>query len=91
MSLGYDHRWAKYARAFRSEFPLCGMTSTGVPTGDSRCQMRRRVSPAQCVDHIVPICGPNDPRFYDRSNHQSLCNSCHAVKRQRESMEARRP
>lgn len=43
---------------------------------------------AQMVDHIVPI-KQGGPRF-SQENLQSMCNSCHAQKRQRESIEARR-
>lgn len=42
--------------------------------------------PASVVDHIVPITGADDPRFYDERNHQALCGSCHDAKRQREAM-----
>jgi 5-methylcytosine-specific restriction endonuclease McrA len=39
------------------------------------------------IDHIVPVTGPDDPRFWDMSNHQALCSrahGCHDRKRQRE-------
>jgi 5-methylcytosine-specific restriction endonuclease McrA len=42
------------------------------------------------VDHIVPVTGPDDPKFYDAGNHQLLCHHCHNVKRQREQQQGRR-
>jgi 5-methylcytosine-specific restriction protein A len=87
---GYDSRWARYSRAFRAEYPVCGMRPSGATaTSDSLCRASGRVSPAECVDHIVPIIGSDDPRFYDATNHQALCDSCHAVKRAREAQDAR--
>lgn len=32
------------------------------------------------VDHIVAVNGPADPLFWDRKNHQGLCESCHSYK-----------
>ena len=83
---GYGARWRDYSRAFRMNYPLCGMRGEGAPmTADSVCLRERRVSPATLVDHIVQVSGPGDPRFFDPSNHQSLCDLCHNLKRQRES------
>ena len=49
-----------------------------------------RVEVATVVDHIMPVTGADDPRFYDPTNHQALCERCHNVKRQREAMGGRR-
>ena len=35
---------------------------------------------AQCVDHIDPPDGPDDPRFWDKNNHQPACIHCNSVK-----------
>jgi 5-methylcytosine-specific restriction enzyme A len=84
---GYDGAWRAYSERFRAEFPLCGdRPPEARETQDSVCRQAGRVEAAALVDHIVPIAGPGDARFYDRSNHQSLCQDCHNLKRQRESM-----
>jgi 5-methylcytosine-specific restriction enzyme A len=44
------------------------------------CELQGRVEPATCVDHISAMTGPNDPRWYDASNHRSLCQRCHSAK-----------
>lgn len=36
--------------------------------------------PANTVDHIDPVDGPGDPRFWDQTNWQALCSSCHSKK-----------
>jgi len=83
---GYDGRWRAYSQRFRAEFPLCGMRPPEAPaTSDSVCRLEGRVTAATLVDHIVPIAGGGDPRFYDASNHQALCDTCHNRKRERES------
>jgi 5-methylcytosine-specific restriction protein A len=38
---------------------------------------------AECVDHIDPPEGPNDPRFWDKNNHQAACLHCNSVKGKR--------
>ena len=65
-------RWTKLSRAFRAEHPLC-----------AECQRRGIITPATCVDHIVPwpICADN---FYDKTNLQSLCEDCNNKKGQRD-------
>jgi 5-methylcytosine-specific restriction endonuclease McrA len=40
---------------------------------------------ASVVDHVIPVTGPDDPRFYVPECHQALCDRCHNVKRSRES------
>jgi 5-methylcytosine-specific restriction protein A len=32
------------------------------------------------VDHVVPVSGPDDPRFLDFGQVQSLCHPCHSRK-----------
>jgi 5-methylcytosine-specific restriction protein A len=89
-SRGYRYRWRLYSEQFRREFPLCGMRPPEAPvTADSVCEAERRTTASEMTDHIVPVTGADDPRFYDRANHQALCDVCHQKKRQRESMAAR--
>src|SRR5690606_28301072 len=66
---GYDWRWARYAKQFLARHPLCRV-----------CQAAGRVAAATEVDHIVPVQGAHDARFWDEANHQPLCRSCHAAK-----------
>ena len=68
-SRGYDSKWSSYSRRYRVNNPLC-----------VKCEERGKLTLAQCVDHITPVTGPDDPLFFDESNHQSLCNSCHSFK-----------
>lgn len=32
------------------------------------------------IDHIIPVSGPNDPLFWQRSNHQPLIHGHHSRK-----------
>ncbi len=73
---GYGSRWARYARIFKRAHPLC-----------RACELEGRVTPTHVVDHIEPIEGPDDPLFWDPSNHQGLCERCHNVKRATEDKE----
>lgn len=88
---GYDARWRRYSLHLRrTELILCGDRLDGLPpTGDSLCRAAQRVQPAELVDHIVPVTGPNDPRWYERANLQGACWRCHQVKRQREQQAGR--
>lgn len=53
-------------------------------THDSVCAAKGLIVPGRVVDHIIPVTGPDDPRFYDQANHQYLCDRCHNAKRNRE-------
>ena len=65
---GYDYRWQKYSANYLRENPWC-VTH----------RKRNLYVPATHTDHIVPHRG--DPRlFWDRGNHQGLCESCHNQK-----------
>ena len=68
-SRGYDAQWRKYRKAFLEAHPLC-----------AACALQATLTPAEHVDHIVPVTGPADPLFWDESNHQGLCASCHSRK-----------
>jgi 5-methylcytosine-specific restriction protein A len=90
---GYDAKWDHYSRAFKRQYPRCGDRPIGAQvTSDSRCaaQSPRVLNGLRLItDHIVPVTGPTDPRFYDETNHQTLCESCHSAKRQREARGSR--
>jgi 5-methylcytosine-specific restriction protein A len=65
---GYGRRWQKGRAVFLKKHPLC-----------VRCTEAGKLTPATIVDHIVPHRG--DPvLFWDESNWQPLCKSCHDIK-----------
>ncbi|MDW3204587.1 MAG: HNH endonuclease signature motif containing protein [Alphaproteobacteria bacterium] len=70
---GYDGRWRKAREAFLAKHPLCEMD----------CEAEGRVTPATVVDHIVPHKGDR-ALFWDRSNWQAGCETCHNRKTARE-------
>ena len=59
--------WRKLRAIKLSEEPMC-----------EECARAGRLTPAQMVDHIVPINKGGDA--LDKNNLQSLCNACHARK-----------
>lgn len=64
----YGYWWAKAARLWLTQHPLC-----------AECTRHGRTTPAVCVDHVRPHDG--DQRlFRDPRNWQSLCATCHARK-----------
>lgn len=65
---GYGVAWQKARLGHLAESPLCVL-----------CQKGGRLVAASVVDHIVPHKGDMQ-KFWDRSNWQSLCKSCHDVK-----------
>lgn len=67
---GYDAKWSAYRKWFLARHPLCVMCDTP--------------KSATHVDHIRAVRGPDDPGFWDESNHQALCHSCHSRKTCRE-------
>ncbi|MFY9150926.1 MAG: HNH endonuclease signature motif containing protein [Prolixibacteraceae bacterium] len=44
------------------------------------CSQQNIVTPANTVDHIVPITLDNIELFFDFGNLQSLCAACHRIK-----------
>ena len=70
---GYTYRWQKYSRHFlsRPDNVFCKLQLLGC------------TNLAECVDHIVPPDGPDDPRFWDPANHQAACIHCNSVKGRR--------
>jgi len=65
---GYTYRWHKVSRLYLKEHPLCVI-----------CQKEGRVTEAIIVDHITPHKG-NQELFWNDSNWQPLCKSCHDKK-----------
>ncbi len=72
---GYSSRWQRYRKAFLMQHPLCEC---------AECQAAGRVLAATDVDHVVPVRGEMDPRFWDASNHMALSHRCHSRKTARE-------
>jgi 5-methylcytosine-specific restriction protein A len=68
---GYGGRWQKARETYLRQHPLC-----------VDHQRRGYIVPATVVDHVVPHRG--DQRlFWDKSNWQSLCKTCHDSHKQR--------
>lgn len=63
--------WTRLSRAFRADHPLC-----------ENCLRKGIVTPAEVVDHIVPIAICED--FWDMTNWQSLCRKCNIEKGNRD-------
>lgn len=70
-----DPRWVHGRLAHLSEHPLCAM-----------CALVGHVCPATVVDHVRPHRG-DEALFFNRANWQSLCATCHDIRKQR--LEAR--
>lgn len=64
----YTSQWAEVSLGYRQENPLC-----------RNCELRGILTPAQCVDHIIPHRGDYD-LMWASDNWQSLCGSCHSNK-----------
>ena len=69
---GYTAAWRRAAKVYLQDHPLC-----------AECKRNGWAEAATCVDHIVPHRGDGH-RFWDVSNWQPLCASCHASKTARE-------
>ena len=67
-------RWLAFRAMQLSTEPLC-----------KECLKEGRMVPGVAVDHICPVSGPDDPRFFDLEAVQSLCVPCHARKTASES------
>lgn len=68
---GYGWKWQGYSKSF-----LKGRLCIGFPRGFHGAV---RV-PATQTDHVIPVEGPTDPLFWDKDNHQGLCDECHPRK-----------
>ena len=62
---GYNSRWNKVRIRYLKLYPLCVY-----------CQREGRLTKATVVDHISPHRGDQE-LFWNQSNWQSLCKSCH--------------
>ena len=71
---GYDHHWEVARREHLELEPLC-----------ADHQKRGYIEVATVVDHITPHKG-DKKLFWDKSNWQSLCKSCHDRKTATEDM-----
>lgn len=65
---GYGYRWQVARKKFLAENPWC-----------AECKRNSKHVPANQVDHIIPHKG-NQKLFWDKSNWQSMCSSCHSQK-----------
>jgi len=65
---GYDRQWRKARAQYLSEHPLC-----------VDCDRQGRVIEATIVDHKTPHRGDLE-LFWDVTNWQPLCKSCHDTK-----------
>lgn len=65
---GYDSRWRKARYRFLKAHPLC-----------EKCKEEGKLVKATVVDHIISHRG-NEKLFWDESNWQPLCKSCHDKK-----------
>lgn len=72
-SRGYNYRWSQYSKSYREANPLC-----------VKCLEKGILKVNNCVDHIIPVTGPDDPLFWEPSNHQGLCTACHSEKTAKE-------
>lgn len=68
----YDKHWRKARKSHLIREPLC-----------RPCKATHRTTPATIVDHIIPHRG-DLTLFWDRSNWQSICETCHSIKSTKE-------
>ncbi|MCW8917157.1 MAG: HNH endonuclease [Magnetovibrio sp.] len=68
----YGYKWKKARAKFLKEHPVC----------EGVCKEDGRVAAASVVDHVIPHRGDLE-LFWDRSNWQALCKSCHDRHKQR--------
>ena len=62
---GYGSKWQRVSKAYLRKHPMC-----------VRCMAEGRYVPATVVDHIIPHRGDKN-LFWNESNWQALCKSCH--------------
>jgi 5-methylcytosine-specific restriction protein A len=63
----HTSRWTRYAKAYKAENPIC-----------RRCESKGIITPAEVVDHIIPLEICDDP--WNAENHQPLCKKCNNAK-----------
>jgi 5-methylcytosine-specific restriction enzyme A len=68
---GYTYRWSKYSKWFLSQpgNQICKLHI------DEGCTLV-----ADCVDHIDPPNGRDDPKFWQPGNFQAACTHCNVIK-----------
>ena len=71
---GYGHKWRKARLSYLKRHPLC-----------VNCLSCSITTPSNEVDHIIRHSGDDDPLFWDRTNWQALCKSCHSKKTREEA------
>lgn len=81
---GYNYRWQRYREHWLTLYPMCGDRVNGPSAEHSECRRKGLITAATDVDHIERVHGARDDRFWDSSNHQSLCHACHSMKTQAE-------
>ena len=69
---GYGHRWRKVREGYLRSNPICVI-----------CDKQNRVTAATVVDHIKPHNGCQK-LFWDKTNWQALCKTCHDSVKQSE-------
>ena len=69
---GYGSAWNKARKKYLESHPLC-----------VQCMKEGRYVKATDVDHIIPHRG-NQVLFWEQSNWQALCHSCHSRKTRNE-------
>jgi len=74
---GYNYQWQLYRAQFLLEHPICAIRGVG-------CTLA-----ATIVDHVKPHRG-DAVLFWNPDNHQSACEHCHDVHKQREEARALR-
>ncbi|MDE0844280.1 MAG: HNH endonuclease signature motif containing protein [Psychrobacter pacificensis] len=65
---GYDARWRSARELYLADEPLC-----------RNCMLQNIITGADVVDHIIPHRGDYE-LFWDQTNWQPLCYSCHSIK-----------
>lgn len=65
---GYDSRWRKARLAYLAKHPLCAI-----------CERKGLITAATVVDHIEKHAGDRR-KFWDSSNWQPVCATCHNKK-----------
>ncbi|PVA06116.1 HNH endonuclease signature motif containing protein [Thalassorhabdomicrobium marinisediminis] len=66
---GYTYEWRKASKAFLAIYNRCAWPGCG--------------KPSELVDHVVPHKGDKE-LFWDRSNWQPLCKTCHDRHKQKQ-------
>ena len=60
---GYDSRWGRFRAWYLRQHPICSC-------GCGRAAIE--------IHHLIPVTGPDDPKFYDNNNLVALTKECHS-------------